>query len=127
MYLFAQSQLVYIWGKATPEAKVIIVFLAIFSIAAWSVMSSKVLQMRRAKKLNQYFDTEFRGQQNVLGIFDRKISVDGCPMFAVYNEGCTELDARLKNPHDESRKEMVSLKSMEHIKRTLEGSVARES
>ena len=41
------SQLQYIWVNATVEAKVIIVFLVIFSMFAWSVMVSKGLQMRR--------------------------------------------------------------------------------
>jgi len=91
-------------------------------------MWSKALQIRRAKKLNQYFNSEFRSQKEVLGIFDRKLQVEGCPLFAVYHEGCTELDARLRNPTREGqRKKAVSLKAIEHVKRTLERSVAQES
>jgi biopolymer transport protein TolQ len=130
VYLLAaqQPQIVYIWTSATLEAKVIILCLLVFSIFAWSVMISKALQMHRAKKLNTYFDAEFRTQKNVLGIFDRRVQVDGCPLFSVYQTGCLELDARLKSG-DESqpRKAMISLKSMEHIKRSLEGVVAREA
>ncbi|MDB6026503.1 MAG: MotA/TolQ/ExbB proton channel [Verrucomicrobiales bacterium] len=125
--LLAQSQLVYIWHQATPEAKVIIICLAVFSIVAWTTMFAKGLQMRKAKKLNLYFDTEFRAQKNVLGIFDRRIQVDGCPLFTIYNEGSIELDTRLKTSEGQPRKQWLSLKSVEHIKRTLEGSVARES
>jgi biopolymer transport protein ExbB/TolQ len=87
-----------VWKNATIEAKVIIVILAIFSIFAWSVMASKALQMRRARKLNMYFDTEFRTQNKVLGIYDRRVQVEGCPLFATYQEGCLELDSRLKLP-----------------------------
>jgi biopolymer transport protein ExbB/TolQ len=47
-------------------------------------------------------------------------------MFAVYQEGCVELDARLKDEASQGRKRFISLKSMEHVKRTLEGAVARE-
>ena len=61
-------RLTYIWDKATPEAKVIILVLMIFSVFAWSVMASKALQMRRARKLNHYFDAEFRAQKSVFGI-----------------------------------------------------------
>ena len=50
-----QLELVYIWEQATVEAKIIIFCLAIFSIMAWSVMISKAVQMRRAKKLNFFF------------------------------------------------------------------------
>jgi biopolymer transport protein ExbB/TolQ len=123
----SQYELVYVWKQATPEAKVIIFTLLIFSIMAWSVMGSKAVQMRRAKKLNQLFNAEFRSQNNVLAIFDRRIQVDGCPLFALYQEGCIELDARLKMAGGEGRKPVLSLKSMEHVKRTLERTVAEES
>src|SRR5438445_9437104 len=99
-YFFAaasrQYELVYVWNQATPEAKVIICTLVFFSIMAWSVMAYKADQMRRAKKLNQLFNAEFRSQNSVLAIHDRRIKVEGCPLFAVYQEGCLELDARLK-------------------------------
>ena len=115
------------WEQATPEAKVIIFCLVIFSITAWTVMIFKALQMRRAKKLNHFFTSEYRTQQNVLEVFDRRIQADGCPMFVVYQAGSNELDARLKSPGEKSRRQFVSLKSMEHVKRTLENSVAQES
>jgi biopolymer transport protein TolQ len=118
--------LAYIWDKATPEAKVIIVILLVFSIFAWSVMGTKAVQMRRARRLNHYFEAEFRGQKSVLAIYERRLQVQGCPLFAVYLEGCTDLDNHLKAP-DGSRRPYATLKAMEHVKRTLEGAVARES
>lgn len=122
-----QMQLLYVWEKATVEAKVIIVILVIFSIFAWSVMAAKALQMRRAKRMNAFFDTEFRKQKHVFDIYDRRIQVDGCPNFAVYQAGCAELEGRLKSTVREGRKGSASLKSMEHVKRALERSVAKES
>ena len=61
-----KAELIYIWDQATPEGKAVIIFLILFSIMAWSVMTSKAIQMRRAKKLNQFFNTEYRTQKNVL-------------------------------------------------------------
>lgn len=122
-----QNELLFIWDRATVEAKIIIIFLVFFSIMAWSVMISKALQMRRARKLNFYFTAEFRTQKHVLDMFDRNIQAEGCPLFAVYQAGSVELDARLKQGADEGRKRFVSLKSMEHVKRTLENTVAQES
>ncbi len=122
-----EIELLYVWDKATVEAKAIIVVLLIFSIFAWSVMAAKALQMRRAKRMNTFFDTEFRGQKHVFAIFDRRINVEGCPNFAVYQAGCQELEGRLKSTAREGRKGSVSLKSMEHVKRTLERTVAQES
>ena len=122
-----QYELVYIWDQATPEGKAVIGCLVIFSIVAWSVMISKAIQMRRAKKLNQYFSAEFRSQKAVLDVFDRRIQAEGCPMFMVYQAGSLELDARLKIPGAGGRKQQVSIKGMEHVKRTLENTVAQES
>jgi biopolymer transport protein ExbB/TolQ len=124
---FAETQLQFVWRQATVPAQCIIFFLIVSSVVVWYMMLSKALQMRRAKKLNLFFEAEFRNQNNVLATFDRRLQVSGCPMFAVYQEGCIELDARLKGEGGEARKRFVSLKSMEHVKRTLEGAVARES
>jgi biopolymer transport protein ExbB/TolQ len=122
-----EGELPYVWDQATPEAKAIIVCLLLFSIIAWSVMIGKAVQMRRAKSLNQLFNTEFRNQKHVLDIFDRRVQAEGCPLFMVYQAGSLELDARLKNSDGNSRKPFVSLKSMEHVKRSLENTVAQES
>jgi biopolymer transport protein TolQ len=122
-----QMEILYVWSKATLEGKAIIVILIIFSIFAWSVMTAKAFQMRRAKKMNTFFDTEFRAQKHVFSIFDRKINVDGCPNFAVYQAGCVELEGRLKSTSREGRKGNVSMKAMEQVKRALERSVAQES
>ena len=70
----SQYELVYVWNQATPEAKIIIFTLLIFSVMAWSVMGSKAVQMRRAKKLNQLFNAEFRQQNNVLAILGEVLS-----------------------------------------------------
>jgi biopolymer transport protein ExbB/TolQ len=125
--LAAQTNLQYVLSQATVEARVILVVLALFSVFAWYMMLFKAMQMRRAKKLNQYFDSEFRAQKNILAIFDRRLEVFGCPFFAVYQEGCQELDSRLKSAGGGPRRASLSLKSMEHIKRTVESAVARES
>jgi biopolymer transport protein TolQ len=122
-----KSELLFIWDQATPEAKVIIVILMGFSVMAWSVMAYKALQMHRAKKLNQYFTAEFKSQPTVLDMFDRRIQAEGCPLFAVYQAGSIELDARLKGAPGEARKKTISLKAMEHVKRLMENVVAQES
>jgi len=125
--LLAQSELVSVWRYATPEGKAIIVVLVIFSIFAWSIMAAKAVQMRRAKKLNLFFEAEFRTQKHVLDTYDRKLQVPDCPLFMVYQEGCRELDARLRAAGSTVRKRFVSLKGMEHVKRTLERTVAQQS
>ena len=65
-----QMDLLYIWDRTYPEGKLIICLLFVFSIIAWTVMITKALQMRRARKLNLFFYSEFKSQKNVLGIFE---------------------------------------------------------
>jgi biopolymer transport protein ExbB/TolQ len=122
-----QAELIYVWTQATPEAKAIIVCLILFSIVVWSVMIYKANQMSRARKLNNYFNEEFRAQKSVLELFDRKLQVEGCPLYSVYQTGCAQLDARLHGPGGERRKQSVTLKNMEHVKRAIENVVAQES
>ncbi|HOX59749.1 MAG TPA: MotA/TolQ/ExbB proton channel family protein [Candidatus Paceibacterota bacterium] len=122
-----EAELLYIWRRCTPEGKAVIFCLVILSVIAWSVMIAKAIQMRRARKLNQYFDSEFRTQKHVLDLYDRRVQAQGCPLFTVYQAGSLELDARLKNPDGGGRKKFVSLKGIEHVKRTLETAVAQEA
>ena len=122
----SEVELTYVWNQSTVEAKIIIAFLLVFSIFSWSVMVAKAVQMRRAKKLNRLFEKEFRTQKNALDVYDRRVNVEDCPLFVVYQEGCKEADARLKTTEG-GRKTLLSLKAMEHIKRTLESAVASQS
>jgi biopolymer transport protein ExbB/TolQ len=123
----SEIELVYVWNHARPEAKAIILILLVFSVFAWSVMASKALQMRRARQLNRYFETEFRAKPGVLAIFDRRLQIEGCPLFSVYESGCLEMDSRLGSGEGRERRKRVSLTSMEHVKRSLESAVAREA
>ena len=127
IYLLAEYDFLSVLKWATPEGKAIIAILIVFSIFAWSVMGAKAVQMRRAKRLNLFFEAEFRTQKRVLDTYDRRLQVPDCPLFMVYQEGCRELDARLRTAGSTTRKRFVSLKGMEHVKRTLENSVAQES
>lgn len=123
---FAEMELSYVWHQATPEAKVIIFCLLIFSVIAWSIITSKLSQMRRAKKLNLLFEKEYKRQNSIFEIYDRNIQVDGCPLYSVYREGCKVLDSRLRITGN-TRSRYASIKSIEHAKRAMEGAVAQEA
>jgi biopolymer transport protein TolQ len=117
-------ELLYIWYNATFEGKAIIVLLVIFSIFAWSVMASKAMQMRRATRMNDYFNDEFARQKTVLAIAERNVEVEGCPNYTIYKIGATEVQARLAASRKPGE---LSLKAMEHIKRALEIAVSQEA
>lgn len=120
------SNLWFVWQQATIEGKSIIIALIVFSMLAWTVMITKATQFNRAKRLNHYFDSEFRRQRHIMAIFNRKVDVEGCPLFSVYQNGCQELESHLQTSEGGTR-EGIPSKSMEQVKRTLERSVAEES
>lgn len=123
-----QIEFVYVWSEARPEGKAIIIVLVLFSIFAWSVMASKAIQIRRARKLNAAFDQAFREQENLTELYHRKIPVDGCPLFSIYEMGNHELAICQKRHESKGGPaQMISLKSMEHVKRALERGVAQEA
>jgi len=122
-----QTELLYIWDRATVEAKAIIALLFVFSVVAWWKLITKNIEMSRARKLNALFGEEFTQQKLVLEMYDRKLEVEGCPLYTVYQVGCSQLDARLRGPTGERAKQQISLKNMEHIKRAIENVVAKES
>lgn len=128
--LLAQSSLLDNYQRATLEGKLVIGILVVFSMFAWSVMTSKAYQMRRARRLNLMFREEYRRQKGVIEIHDRRVKVEGCPLFAVYEDGCLELAQHLRRPPPEGGPapgHPLSLKAMELVKGALERSVARES
>lgn len=125
----SEFELVFVWKQARPEGKAIIILLVIFSTFAWSVMASKAMQMRRARRLNGLFDGELRSQKNLLNPFEKGIEMEGCPIYSVYESGCEELKKGIERAEATSQKssQAVSLQSIEHVKRALERAVAQES
>lgn len=127
LVLFAQSSLLDNFHRATLEGKVVIGILVVFSMFAWQVMASKAIQMRRARQLNTLFREEYRRQKGVLEIHERRVKVEGCPLFVLYEDGCLELAQHLQPGKDPGTSRSLSLKAMELVKGALERSVARES
>ncbi len=125
--LFAQSSLLDNYQRATLEGKVVIGILIVFSMFAWSVMTSKALQMGRARRLNRLFRQEYRGQKGVTEIHDRRVKVEGCPLFTVYERGCEELAQHLRPAAHKHSSRQLSLKAMELVKGALERRVAEEA
>jgi biopolymer transport protein ExbB/TolQ len=112
-------------GQSHTEGKAIIVILMLFSALAWSVMAAKAMQMRRAKKLNQHFEAEFRSQKHVLDVYDRRLQVPDCPLHGLPGRlprtGHASAQTRFHGAGNACRK------AMEHVKRTLENTVAQQS
>lgn len=125
--LMFAMEMPYVWVQMTPAGKAIIGILAVASVFVWSVLGAKAMQMRKAARLNDIFEDQFRKQRSVLEIYDRQPVVEGCPMFSVYSIGCLDLDGRLRKSLEEPRRQVLGIKSLEHVKNTIEREVAHES
>lgn len=123
----ADLNLLYVWQRSTIEGQVIIGILLVLSIFAWAIMATKWVEMRRARRLNALFDEEFRASRRVLAIYDRRVDVEGCPMYSVYMAACAELEKRLDGGPLGRRSGRLSLKALEHIQRVIENEVARQA
>ncbi|MBC8243760.1 MAG: MotA/TolQ/ExbB proton channel family protein [Verrucomicrobia bacterium] len=124
------NELIYVWSASTAAGKTIIILLGVLSIFVWSVMLQKAFQTRQARKLNKLFVDEFHQHEGVLVIHERNIHVEGCPLFNLYDNGCRDLLGRLKTYGNEGElgsEQYATLKTMEHVKRTIESDVAKES
>jgi len=124
------NELIYVWSASTAAGQTIIILLGVLSIFVWSVMLQKAFQTRQARKLNKLFVDEFHQHEGVLVIHERNIHVEGCPLFNVYDNGCRDLLGRLKirgNEGELGSEQYATLKTMEHVKRTIESDVAKES
>jgi len=124
----SEYELVYIWEQATPEAKAIIACLVVFSIVAWSVMISKSHPDAARQDAESLLHRRIPFAEGGARIFDRRIQADGCPMFMdLPGRQSRTGRAAEKSPRTSARKRFVSLKGMEHVKRTMENTVAQES
>ena len=125
-----ESSTPYVWEQAGTPGKAIIILLGLLSVFVWSVMIQKARQTRQARKLNRLFADEFHQYERVLVIHNRDIHVEGCPLFNLYDNGCKDLLSRLKTNGNEDElgsQKYATIKTMEHVKRTLESDVAKES
>ena len=124
------NELIYVWIESTAAGKSIIILLGVLSVFVWSVMLQKAFQTRQARKLNKLFVDEFHQHEGVLVIHERNIHVEGCPLFNLYDNGCRDLLGRLKTHGNEGElgsEQYATIKTMEHVKRTIESDVAKES
>lgn len=81
----------YALQHATIEAQVIILLLLIGSIFSWSVMITKFIVVRRARRVTARFIKEFRTSRRPLTLFQARKAFPGAPAYWVYQAGCREL------------------------------------
>jgi len=89
--LLATDGLVFAIEKATVPGKIIIGFLFIASIFSWTIIVTKIGQVRRARRQTARFLEDFRSDRQPLRIYEEEKRYGGAPLYQVYLAGCEEM------------------------------------
>jgi biopolymer transport protein ExbB/TolQ len=92
---FASGGLVYAFQESTSEGKFVLICLTTLSLFSWSVMITKFIQIRRARRETRIFLHRFRANRKPLHLFQKREHYPGSPAYAVYEAGCRELSYHL--------------------------------
>jgi len=90
-----ESGFLFAFQHATPPEMIVLSTLFVGSVFSWSVMLTKFLTLRVAKRQRERFLELFRQDRQPLRIFADDLHFEGAPVFAVYQAGCTELAYQL--------------------------------
>ncbi len=80
------GNVLYTFTESTLPGKVIVLILFASSVGAWYVMSTKMLQLSRARSGSDRFLDLFRKKQSP---FDRGVRIPESPLNAIYEAGCS--------------------------------------
>lgn len=127
--------LVFAWNASTMEGKVVIFILVVGSVFSWSVMVTKFLFVRQARKENARFLRRFRESRQPLELFEQQKTFGPSPLAAVYASGARELSFHLLGSSvvDETYSARlvgaprIDSTSMTSVRSALERSVGEES
>jgi biopolymer transport protein ExbB/TolQ len=91
----ASGGMLYAWNMSNTAGKVIIIILLLASVFSWSVMVTKLIFIRQARKENARFLRRFRDSRHPLEIFEQGKRFGASPLAAVYSAGARELSFHL--------------------------------
>ncbi|MCS7008817.1 MAG: MotA/TolQ/ExbB proton channel family protein [Chthoniobacterales bacterium] len=87
----APSGLIFALTESTWEGKAILLVLFLGSIFSWSVMVTKIRNLRFARVQSDRFSVLFRRSRDPIRIFEQGIVFEGSPLYEIYRAGCEEL------------------------------------
>jgi biopolymer transport protein ExbB len=139
-----------IFGSLTPDGWAVICILAVMSVISWAVMISKAVYLNRVVKGNAEFIREWHKVAADLSVIDepqqpaagespvklggskppvrRKGTARSSPLYQIYHIGIQEIRHRLDaKTEGGTRKTVISARSIEAIRASLDGGYVRES
>ena len=97
MNLVMATGLLWAFGQADMQGKVIVVILCVGSALTWTIMLSKWQQFRRARKTGSAFLVQFRRERDPLHLFINSYQLSDCPLYNIYRLGSEEVSSRFGN------------------------------
>ncbi|MBN1670116.1 MAG: MotA/TolQ/ExbB proton channel family protein [Kiritimatiellae bacterium] len=98
---FPVADVVYAFHSSHLPGKVIVLLLFVGSVFAWTIMLTKMMELRRARIGGLRFLASYRGEASPLGIYLKRQPYGQSPPFAVYGAGCRAM-GRLLEAKDET-------------------------
>ena len=95
------ASLVYAIRESSPVGIFIMAVILGLSIAAWSVMVNKFAELKRARRSTERFLYDFRDHPEPIALYLSKRPYSGCPLYAVYEQGCLAIGGELEDPPSE--------------------------
>jgi biopolymer transport protein TolQ len=77
------------------SGKLIVIILFVFSILAWSVMTAKWVELKRAAAGSAKFLAAFRNEAHPLSLYVKNSHFNDSPLFKVYEAGCIAIGGEL--------------------------------
>jgi biopolymer transport protein TolQ len=91
------SQILDLLANTSTVSKVVLVILALFSVASWAVILYKVWTFRRAQRHTAQFLDVFRRSNKFSEVQAVCKSLDDSPLVGLFQSGYTELTAQLRS------------------------------
>ena len=93
----ATGGLLYAFGQAETQGKVIVIILCLGSALTWTVMVTKWQQLKRARTSGKQFLAQFRRDRDPLHLFINNLEMVDCPLFNIYRMGAEEVSTQFGN------------------------------
>src|ERR1043166_3350900 len=108
--VLAAGGLLYAFGQADTQGKVIVVILCLVSAFTWTVMLTKWQQLRRARVSGKQFLSQFRRDRDPLHLFINNFEMADCPLYNIYRMGTEQGSTQFGNRNSPRRVGIAELR-----------------
>ncbi|MGH9464985.1 MAG: MotA/TolQ/ExbB proton channel family protein [Thermoanaerobaculia bacterium] len=121
--------LLEVFFQAGPMAWTVALVLLGLSVASWSIMLGKYLQLQRAQSHTSTFLERFRNSQRFSEVAQEAKRLQASPLVGLFEAGYAEIDSQVKaarHPDERSPAASYRMKSLVSLERTLRRATGAE-